>query len=133
MPSLIPGIRLTKFEHENISSLWYQMWKDVVIHEGIDRARKSYINFLEINPELEEKLPWVARHFTHLMCIHYEMFSEEFNKIDMDNAGITQQDLDQWQREAGEERYSANPNPGKLPNNVIRLNKVEIIRKVSSQ
>ncbi|MDG5767377.1 hypothetical protein QA596_07870 [Balneolales bacterium ANBcel1] len=133
MPSLVPGIRLTKFEHDNISSLWAQMWKDVVIHDSLDKARNSYKNFLEINPELEEKLPWVARHFVHLMCIHYELFSEEYNKIDLDNAGITPQALELWQREAGEKRYPANPNLGKLPNNVIRLNKVEINRRVSSQ
>lgn len=74
MPSLIPFVKLSgnraKFE-----MLWKALFEAHFAGDNLEPIAKR---FMSLHPELKEDVIHLARHFTHLMCIHYEFESDAY-------------------------------------------------------
>ena len=75
-PAIIPGIRPTPEQWEQINMLWLHLWLDEM--QGGDNLNLIAKRYSDIDRQFAKIVPAVARHFTHLMCKHYEAESDEY-------------------------------------------------------
>ena len=77
MPSIVPFTEMKN--RSELSILWNALW---ICYADDGDLEKVASRFLSINPELQDDTIALCRHFTHLMCIHYDYESEDFIKYD---------------------------------------------------
>lgn len=74
MPALIPFVHIGK-NRGKFKALWHSLWEACMLEKDL---QEIVTRFTAINPDLKEDVAHLARHFTHLMCIHYPFKSDDY-------------------------------------------------------
>ena len=73
MPAIVPFTDMGN--RSELSILWNALW---ICYRDDGDLGDVASRFMSINPELQDDMIATCRHFTHLMCIHYNQESDDY-------------------------------------------------------
>ena len=80
-PSIIPGLEPTAGNIRFANDLWKQMYNLHVRGKTIEHIP---VAFLRLYPKKTDQINRICQWFSHTMGLNYEVFSDEFNRIQME-------------------------------------------------